>query len=373
MLLWSRAVGVAQLSRLTTKTSWSCPSPFRLPPFASIVFGVGHCLTAKFRSTWRFFPSGVCPVIVIEPPFGCRPPFGTTGVGQSRDKPYPLSSVRRANVLSSQLDGHKLVTSIRKLTRKPFAELKPLNVNAKDSARVLRQHPHGFDFRHQAQKVRPEPAIIGGASSLSGDTGRLARRPSDKRVNSSAVIGNKFPCESFDIVPSPNVRPVFFKDGVTEGLKLDLPAALPSCPFEPQIKAAYSGECAEEPHLPLLDVLSLSVDLPVLPLAPASDRLKAGGFRLNASRCVSGFNVKLMLLVVPVDSSACFVHVLIERLRVLWIAFGDQFPPFRDQFIKWNLRFLSVNENHRSISWFGCWWKVCRHAGDLLATLVATL
>jgi hypothetical protein len=111
--------------------------------------------------------------------------------------------------------------------------LKSLNVDAKHSARVLRQQPQErpflrvVDLRHQAQKVRPHPAIVVCSSSLAGDAGGLAGRSSDEGVEESAVCSNKLACERLDVIVSPNVRPVLLQHGVAVGFDLDLAGAAP--------------------------------------------------------------------------------------------------------------------------------------------------
>lgn len=78
-----------------------CPAfPFLLavtfrPLLESFTTGVWNSFTAFSNLTFRFFPSGVIPVLEV-PGWSVRPPLGTPGVGQ---QPPPLAEVRRSNLL----------------------------------------------------------------------------------------------------------------------------------------------------------------------------------------------------------------------------------------------------------------------------------
>ena len=188
--------------------------------------GVGHA--CAFRLIVEYFSSRR--LLASSP--SCFQSLASGVIHASPDEEDSFSSVRRANVFSSQLDGEQFVTSSRKLTRNPFAELHSFNVQAKDSARILRQHPHGFDFRHQAQKVRPEPAMIGGPFSLSGDAGGLAGNPAAKKVNCSAVLPDRFARECFDIIPPPNIWPMLRQHLLAKWLNFHLTNAAHSRAFK---------------------------------------------------------------------------------------------------------------------------------------------
>jgi hypothetical protein len=88
--------------------------------FQSRVEGVGHSraiCVSRFGNLFAAFAiaSSVIPAAIAEQ---------LRGVAHEEN---PLSLMRRANVFSSQLDGEQFVTSSRKLTRNPFAELHSFN------------------------------------------------------------------------------------------------------------------------------------------------------------------------------------------------------------------------------------------------------
>jgi hypothetical protein len=133
----------------------------------------------------------------------------------------------RADVFSTKQDREERVSEILKLYRNPFAEPYSFNAQAKHIRRVLGEQPHGCGFTHQAQIVRPQPAIICAASSLSRDAAWLTGRASDEGVEWSAVPSNKLACECLNISMSPNVRPVLPEHGVAVGFDLALADAAP--------------------------------------------------------------------------------------------------------------------------------------------------
>jgi len=74
-----------------------------------------------------------------------------------------------------------------------------------DSRHIFSKHPMGSHLLNNAAILRPEVTVILLASSLPGNTVRLARESSGNKINCFKAVLSAFS----DISIPPNIRPVF--------------------------------------------------------------------------------------------------------------------------------------------------------------------
>jgi hypothetical protein len=130
-----------------------------------------------------------------------------------------------------------VVTSLFQSAKHP---VKPSTDKARN---VLNEYPSGLHFAHQPQHLPPQSAsLCVKPSAFSRKRHVSARESAAEQVDSSTVSPNKFTCEGFDIIISPNVGPVFFQNVAAERVKFALPLDRHAGAFEAQIETADTCE-----------------------------------------------------------------------------------------------------------------------------------
>jgi len=97
----------------------------------------------------------------------------------------------------------------------------------------LRSH-----LSNNSAKLRPEVAVIFCASSLPGDTVRLAREPPSNKVNWFEVVSS----DIFHISIFRYVRPMLFKYPLAIIVYFHMPSTGHPRPLEAEIKSTYTRE-----------------------------------------------------------------------------------------------------------------------------------
>jgi hypothetical protein len=101
-----------------------------------------------------------------------------------------------------------------------------------DSRHVLTKEPSGPDSVKATDNFRPEVTVILRASSLPGETERLAGEPAAHEVNRL----NRVPIDLLDIAISGDVGPVLGEHSLTPGVVFNLPSHGHACSFKSKIE-----------------------------------------------------------------------------------------------------------------------------------------
>jgi hypothetical protein len=114
--------------------------------------------------------------------------------------------------------------------------------HASETKRIFKQAPSRPEGSHGPQSLWPEPAVICRASSLPGNTRRLARWSSGNKVNRLNRSSFHFVQEAMDISVPLHVRPVLLEHLLAELVSFHLPDRLHSGPLQAERKTADTGK-----------------------------------------------------------------------------------------------------------------------------------
>lgn len=153
--------------------------------------------------------------------------------------PDPFPAVPRADAASRKNNRPRFVTEAFQVSETIVER------QADDSRSVLTKDPAGPAFANNPSHLRPEVTVILLASSLPGDTKRLARESSGDEVDR---LSHNVGCEGVDVVMDWNLRPVMRQHRATKRIDFAEHRRLEPGPFSGKRESTDAGKEIKHPH-----------------------------------------------------------------------------------------------------------------------------